>query len=684
MSRKHFGFRWWGRTGTPSSRRYRHRLRPRLLELEERRLLSTLTIVVNNPTDTPVKNEVNLHQAIDQANVATEDSVITFDSNVFGNTQQTIMLRGSSTADEGLLLKNTKYSETIQGPMIQVKVSGSFALNDRVNHVFYIYSGVKASISNLIITGGYNLSLFTGGAGINNQGDLSLTDCLITGNLTGADLGLGHAKGGGLANYGTASLTDCEVDHNYAIDGGGISNDGTLTVTGGGIDRNLAQIPGISGPDYRGGGLSNYGTATLVNCSVTGNTSRDTGGGLYSSKSSSLTLTGCTVSSNTAGGDGGGLYTAGPQTHLSDCTIGGNKAHEGGGMYNNGDAWLTNCNFSKDTATYGGGLYNNAYANLNNCTASDDTANDYGGGIANYSQVVLTNNCTVNSNTANYGGGLYNDGVATLNNCIVNGNTASTAGGGLYNKNQASLQDCTVSGDQTGKNGGGLYNDGTLKLTDCTISNDSTPNDSTEGYGGGLYNIDNATAIGCTFIGDTAIRGGGVYTSDSATLTNCTFYNDTAASGGGLENTYNATLINCTLSGNEALGHGGGLANDSGATLTLGNTIVAGNTADNGDPDIDGFINTLGNNLILDSTGSNNDWLGSDIIGFNPLLASLSNYGGPTQTMAFLPGSPALDTGSNALIPSGITTDQRGYPRIVGGTVDIGAFGIERLLRRDL
>ena len=42
--------------------------------------------------------------------------------------------------------------------------------------------------------------------------------------------------------------------------------------------------------------------------------------------------------------------------------------------------------------------------------------------------------------------------------------------------------------------------------------------------------------------------------------------------------------------------------------------------------------------------------------------------------MALLPGSPAIDAGSNTLIPSGVTTDQRGQPRIIGSTVDIGAF----------
>src|SRR5262249_38877388 len=52
---------------------------------------------------------------------------------------------------------------------------------------------------------------------------------------------------------------------------------------------------------------------------------------------------------------------------------------------------------------------------------------------------------------------------------------------------------------------------------------------------------------------------------------------------------------------------------------------------------------------------------------------------GPTMTMPLLAGSPALNAGSNALIPAGVTTDQRGsgFARVVGGTVDIGAFEIQ-------
>ena len=54
----------------------------------------------------------------------------------------------------------------------------------------------------------------------------------------------------------------------------------------------------------------------------------------------------------------------------------------------------------------------------------------------------------------------------------------------------------------------------------------------------------------------------------------------------------------------------------------------------------------------------------------DPLLAPLGNYGGPTQTMALLPGSPAINAGTNG--PGIPTTDQRGLGRV--GAVDIGAF----------
>ena len=64
----------------------------------------------------------------------------------------------------------------------------------------------------------------------------------------------------------------------------------------------------------------------------------------------------------------------------------------------------------------------------------------------------------------------------------------------------------------------------------------------------------------------------------------------------------------------------------------------------------------------------------------NPGLGTLADNGGPTLTIALQPSSPAINAGSNALAVDPTTglplsTDQRGagFPRIVNGTVDIGA-----------
>jgi hypothetical protein len=88
---------------------------------------------------------------------------------------------------------------------------------------------------------------------------------------------------------------------------------------------------------------------------------------------------------------------------------------------------------------------------------------------------------------------------------------------------------------------------------------------------------------------------------------------------------------------------------------------------------VSGAVTSEGNNLIESATGGSG-FVASDLLNVNPLLGLLQDNGGPTQTMALLPGSPAINAGNNALIPAGVTTDQRGSPRIEGGTVDIGAF----------
>ena len=108
------------------------------------------------------------------------------------------------------------------------------------------------------------------------------------------------------------------------------------------------------------------------------------------------------------------------------------------------------------------------------------------------------------------------------------------------------------------------------------------------------------------------------------------------------------------------------------ANVTLFNTIVAGNNATSAGPDLLGTINSQGVNLIGNITGASG-FSGQDLLNAKPLLGSLADNGGPTQTHALNPGSPAIDNGENNDAPA---TDQRGVARPQQAKVDIGAFEV--------
>jgi hypothetical protein len=189
--------------------------------------------------------------------------------------------------------------------------------------------------------------------------------------------------------------------------------------------------------------------------------------------------------------------------------------------------------------------------------------------------------------------------------------------------------------------------------------------------------------------GNTAgVGGGGILAFGTVTLTNSTVSGNTAQfDGGGIFAGNGGTIRNSTIAFNTAAGDGGGIFVFNG-TIDIGNSIVAKNTAGTS-PDIGsstvgtGYINA-GNNLIGINTGFEATFPTGALIGtastpVDPLLAPLANNGGATLTHALLTGSPAINAGNNALIPSGVTEDQRGtgFPRIVFTTVDIGAFEVQ-------
>ena len=191
--------------------------------------------------------------------------------------------------------------------------------------------------------------------------------------------------------------------------------------------------------------------------------------------------------------------------------------------------------------------------------------------------------------------------------------------------------------------------------------------------------------------------GGAIYNSAyDANLTNVTISGNRGMNGGGIFNVGSGSTVrlsNVTIFNNLAryegsnpnLGAGGGVVNQSSATMLVANTIIAGNVAGSGSgPDCDAAgaqaaLTSQGYNLLQSASfctvGGN---VTGNVVGRDPLLTPLEDNGGFTLTHALAPGSPAIDTGSTVLPGSGggacALADQRGVLRPLGARCDMGAF----------
>jgi hypothetical protein len=313
---------------------------------------------------------------------------------------------------------------------------------------------------------------------------------------------------------------------------------------------------------------------------------------------------------------------------------------------------------------------------LSGLTIENGLGPDFGGGIDNGGTLMLYN-CTLAGNVAQLaGGGIENFGTLTVNNCTLSGNSSGD-GGGISNEGTVTVSNSTLSGNFSGR-GGGILNAGTL-----TVSNSALSGNGAYEVGGGIYNTGTLTVDSATVSANYSVEGGGIDNEGTLTVSNSTLSGNSASFvGSGIENIGTLTVSNSTLSGNSAGKLGGGIISSFlMLETTLESTIVAGDTALFG-PDIYGGLTAASAyNLVGDGSGlsgiSDND-ANHNIVGHPALLAPLGNYGGPTQTMALLPGSPAIGNGPPAQV-LGSATDQRGFPRPTAvfelhTHIDIGAF----------
>ncbi|MET0232945.1 MAG: choice-of-anchor Q domain-containing protein [Rhodanobacteraceae bacterium] len=338
---------------------------------------------------------------------------------------------------------------------------------------------------------------------------------------------------------------------------------------------------------------------------------------------------------------------------------------------------------------FGGALVLNRVA-VTNCHTTGHYALLFGGAV-DVTTLVMTDSSITNStsaatsagNTAAGGGAYVSDSVTLVRSTISgNGVTAPVAstgdgyysvGGGLYSRGDLTMTDSTISGnsidvaaDGEGAPGGGIYVRGIADISGSTIDRNVA-----DGDGGGIFKA----------IFSVYGEPGGTNPQTKLTIRNSTLTGNTAARGGAIASSRPVYLANSTIAGNFADdGAGGVLFNlvgiiDSAGILDAQSTIIAANTGGDGATlalDLaadDTLVVTGSHDLIVDAGAIE---LPADTIAADPMLGALGDNGGPTQTLALLEGSPAIDAGSN---PFDLEFDQRGegFPRVVGAAADIGA-----------
>lgn len=489
-------------------------------------------------------------------------------------------------------------------------------------------------------------------------------------------------RNGRAADDGSGGASTNPTSQNSTRAGGGILN-------GAGIDVNQVAV--------NGGGSITLDNVTIQSCQVLGKgddivnehrTLDAWGGGLASlGTTGNVIITGSTFTGNTAlGGDGGNFNNGG------GSGVRGGSIYFGGGTLNVDLSRIENSNATGGNGgngpgnqqnggqggiAQGGGAWITGTATINNTTFESCAATGGNSG---------TGQNGTNAGADAGGGGLFSLGNLTVTNSTFNMNSAN--GGDAGDSFGPDCFGAHQSGDGGAARGGAIQADaGSLIINTATLANNSANG----GDGGDGGKTNGGSPCAQTSHGAGGLAHGGAITNTNAATINLkhgTISLNNAQAGNTGVNQAGATLPPRLV----AEGTGGGIRVGPGS-VTLENTIIAGNTAANGlgdttgapipGPNVDGPVISNGHNLLGVATEATGFTGPNDQTGANPMLMALANNGGPTQTMALTPGSPAIDKG----IAAGSALDQRGLPRTVddpgvanaasGDGTDIGAYEAE-------
>jgi hypothetical protein len=375
-----------------------------------------------------------------------------------------------------------------------------------------------------------------------------------------------------------------------------------------------------------------------------------------------------------AGGAGGGIWADGALT-LGASTVTGNRAGAGG---RGGDAFGGNGGDGGNNPSDGG---------------SGGTGGAGGGGAGGA------------------GGAIFAGAAASIEDSGLSGNVAGPGGrggnaqggngGNGVGSGKGGAGQIAAGGDGGPGGAGGAIRGGNLTLRRLLLNANSTGLGGDGGNGtGGAPGTPLPTVTGGGFGGTGGAGGDGGAISGAGTVADSTLDGNSAANGGPGGSGSQAPPLAANGSGGRG-GSGGG-AHHSAGTLGLTRVTVTANSAGGGGAPgtgsglpagSSGSVGTgpalqnaggstiLGDSIVMgtgaaacagtiDDGGNNFRFPASNCPGFtqDPQLGPLADNGGPTQTRALAPTSPAIDrAGCSA-------ADQRGVSRPARAQCDSGAY----------